>query len=339
MGVDISDIVARHQTSLKDHKGSIVAIDSYNIIYQFLSNIRQPDGTPLMDSQGRITSHISGLFFRSATFIENGIKPVYVFDGKPSNLKDRTIAERKLLKEKNIAELEEAKKMGEEERVRSLSSRINYITREIIDDSVHLLKLMGIPVIMAPSEGEAQASVLNRLGLVHGVVSQDYDCLLFGAKIVFRNFVSNGRRKIPGKNFYVNIMPEYLDLDETLRMNNITQEQLISIGIMVGTDFNRGLDRVGAKTALNLIRKYGTIKEALKFKGAEIERLDEIMDLFLHPPSVDRPEIHFEKPDQSSLIQYLCEEHSFSKERVMPYVEKIRDFAGSTSQSRLESFF
>jgi flap endonuclease-1 len=339
MGVDISDIVARHPTTLKDHRGSTVAIDSYNVIYQFLSNIRQPNGTPLMDSQGRITSHISGLFYRSVTFMENGIRPVYVFDGKPSSLKDQTITERKLMKEKHIAELEEARQLGEEERVRSLSSRINYITREIIDDSVRLLKLMGIPVIMAPSEGEAQASMLNRIGLVNGVVSQDYDCLLFGAKIVLRNFVSSGRRKIPGKNFYVNIAPEYLDLEETLRMNAITQEQLIAIGIMVGTDFNKGLDRVGAKTALNLIRKYGSIKDVLKAKGADIERLDEIIDLFLNPPSVEKPEIRFDKPDQASLIRYLCEERSFSEERILPYVEKIRDFAGTKAQSRLESFF
>ncbi|MGC8515781.1 MAG: flap endonuclease-1 [Thermoplasmata archaeon] len=339
MGVDISDIVARHPTSLKDHSGSIVAIDSYNVIYQFLSNIRQPDGTPLMDSQGRVTSHISGLFYRSVTFMENGIRPLYVFDGKPSNLKDQTIAERKLIKEKHIAELEEARQFGEEERIRSLSSRINYITREIIDDSVRLLKLMGLPVIMAPSEGEAEASVLNRNGLVNGVVSQDYDCLLFGAKIVFRNFVSSGRRKIPGKNFYVNISPEYLDLEETLRMNAITQEQLISIGIMVGTDFNKGLDRVGAKTALNLIRKYGNIKEILKAKGADIEKLDEIIDFFANPPSIEKPEIRFEKPDQASLVKYLCNERSFSEERILPYVEKIKDFAGSTAQSRLESFF
>ena len=339
MGVDISDIVARHPTTLKDHRGSIVAIDSYNVIYQFLSNIRQPDGTPLTDSQGRITSHISGLFYRSVTFMENGIRPLYVFDGKPSSLKDQTIAERKLVKEKHIAELEEARQLGEEERIRSLSSRINYITREIIDDSVRLLKLMGIPVIMAPSEGEAQASVLNRNGLVNGVVSQDYDCLLFGAKIVFRNFVSSGRRKIPGKNFYVNIAPEYLDLQETLRMNGITQDQLISIGIMVGTDFNKGLNRVGAKTALNLIKKYGNIKEVLKAKDAYIERLDEIIDLFLNPPSIEKPEIRFEKPDQASLVKYLCDERSFSEERILPYVGKIKDFAGSTAQSRLESFF
>ncbi|EQD79452.1 flap endonuclease-1, partial [mine drainage metagenome] len=334
-----SGIVARHPTTLKEQKGSVVAIDAYNIIYQFLSNIRQPDGTPLMDSSGKITSHISGLFYRTVTFMDNAIRPVYVFDGKPSNLKDQTIAERKLMREKHIAELEQARELGEEERVRSLSSRINYITREIIDESVHLLKLMGTPVIMAPSEGEAQASVLSRLGLVNGVVSQDYDCLLFGAKIVFRNFVSNGRRKIPGKNFYVNITPEYLDLEETLRINGISQEQLISIGIMVGTDFNKGIDRVGAKTALNLIKKHGNIKTALASRGVEIERLDEIMELFRNPPSVKNPEIRFEKPDEKSLVKYLCEERSFSEERVIPYVEKIRDFAGSTTQSRLESFF
>ncbi len=339
MGVDISDIAARHPTTLKDSKGLTLAIDAYNVIYQFLSNIRQPDGTPLKDSSGRVTSHISGLFYRSVSFAENGIRPVYVFDGKPSSLKAGTIEERRLIREKNIAELERAKEAGEEERVRSLSTRINYITREVVEDSVKLLQLMGIPTVMAPSEGEAQASVLSRNGLVDGVVSQDYDCLLFGAKRVYRNFVSSGRRKIPGRNFYVNVTPEYLDLQETLERNGITQEQLISIGILVGTDFNRGVERVGAKTALNLIHKYGDIASVLKIRSASIDNLDAIVDLFKNPPSRDDISLKFEKPDETGLKTFLCRERDFSEQRVLPYIETLRSVTSSAAQSSLEEYF
>ena len=338
MGVDISDIVVRMPTTLKEQKGSVVSVDAYNVIYQFLSNIRQADGTPLMDSNGRITSHISGLFFRTATFLQNDIKPVYVFDGKPGLLKQNTIEQRRLIREKNIADLEEAKASGDMERARSLSTRINYITREIVEESTHLLDLMGVPYIMAPSEGEAQASILSRLGLVSGVVSQDYDCLLFGARRVLRNFVIGGRRKIPGRNLYVNVSPELLDLEATLKKNAITQDQLISIGILVGTDFNSGLERVGAKTALNLIKKYGSIDAVLKARNAEIEHLEEIIDLFRNPPSIQDPVFRFNRPDRDKLIKYLCDERSFSEQRVTSYVDEIISALSSSSQSTLESF-
>ena len=338
MGVDISDIVVRMPTTLKEQKGSVVSVDAYNVIYQFLSNIRQADGTPLMDSNGRITSHISGLFFRTATFLQNDIKPVYVFDGKPGLLKQNTIEQRRLIREKNIADLEEAKASGDMERARSLSTRINYITREIVEESTHLLDLMGVPYIMAPSEGEAQASILSRLGLVSGVVSQDYDCLLFGARRVLRNFVTGGRRKIPGRNLYVNVSPELLDLEATLKKNAITQDQLISIGILVGTDFNSGLERVGAKTALNLIKKYGSIDAVLKARNSEIEHLEEIIDLFRNPPSIQDPVFRFNRPDRDKLIKYLCDERSFSEQRVTSYVDEIISALSSSSQSTLESF-
>ena len=338
MGVDISDIVVRTPTTLKEQKGSVVSVDAYNVIYQFLSNIRQADGTPLMDSNGRITSHISGLFFRTATFLQNDIKPVYVFDGKPGLLKQNTIEQRRLIREKNIADLEEAKASGDMERARSLSTRINYITREIVEESTHLLDLMGVPYIMAPSEGEAQASILSRMGLVCGVVSQDYDCLLFGARRVLRNFVTGGRRKIPGRNLYVNVSPELLDLEATLKKNAITQDQLISIGILVGTDFNSGLERVGAKTALNLIKKYGSIDAVLKARNSEIEHLEEIIDLFRNPPSIQDPVFRFNRPDRDKLIKYLCDERSFSEQRVTSYVDEIISALSSSSQSTLESF-
>lgn len=338
MGVDISDIVLKRPTSLKEHRGSILAVDAYNVLYQFLSNIRQPDGTPLMDSTGRVTSHLSGIFFRTVSFLQNGIRPVFVFDGKPHQLKARTISERRLVKEKTIAELELAREAGDQERVRSLSSRINYITDDMIEESKDLLSLMGIPAIFAPSEGEAQASLLSRAGRVNGVISQDYDCLLFGARKVFRNFVASGRRKIPGRNFYVTVNPEFVDLDETLNRNGISQDQLISIGILIGTDFNRGLQRVGAKTALNLIRKYGDIRSVLKERSQEIENLGEIIELFNNPPGLSEIDIAFGKPDEAGIKRFLCDEHSFTLSRIEPYFSVMREVDRARSQSSLDAF-
>ncbi len=338
MGVHISDLLLKRPTSLKEHRGTVLAVDAYNILYQFLSNIRQADGTPLMDDRGRVTSHLSGLFYRTASFLQNGIRPVYVFDGKPHALKAKTLLARRLIKEKTIAELEAAKEAGDQERVRALSSRVNYITDEMIEESTELLRLMGIPFIFAPSEGEAQASLLSREGKVDGVISQDYDCLLFGAKRVYRNFVVSGRRKIPGRNFYVTVAPEYVDLEETLLRNEITQDQLIGIGILIGTDFNQGLTRVGAKTALKLIRKHGDIESVLREKEQEIESLDEILDLFRNPPGVSDADLSFTKPDEAGLRNFLCVDHSFTDARVESQITTLKEVDRSRAQSSLDSF-
>ncbi len=338
MGVDIGDIASKKTIKIKDFSGSIVSVDAYNILYQFLSSIRQPDGTPLMDDNGNVTSHLSGVFYRTIALLENGIRPVYVFDGKPSPLKNRTIEERRLIKEKSRIELEQAISEGNEERIRSLSSRINYITKDIVEETKTLLGYMGLPYVQAVSEGEAQASAMSRDGIVQGVISQDYDCLLFGAAKVLRNFTFNGRRKLPGRNIYINVSPELIDLQETLEMNKITREQLIDIGILVGTDFNLGLKRIGAKTALNLIRKYGNIKRVLIEKKTTIENLDAIKDLFINPPATTDYKIAFNLPDESKIIDFLCNVHSFSPGRVEPYVSVLKDALKGRSQTNLDFF-
>lgn len=339
MGVDISDILLKHQTTLKEHSGITVSVDGYNILYQFLSGIRQPDGTPLQDSRGRVTSHLSGIFYRTTNLMEAGIRPVFVFDGKPSELKNRTIEARILMKEKAKVELEEAKAAGDEERVRSLSARTSHLTRDMVREAQTLLDYMGIPNLTAPSEGEAQASMMSRSGLVDGVVSQDYDCLLFGARRVFRNFTFFGRRKVPGRNMYINVSPEYLDLSENLEYLNLTREELIQIGIMIGTDFNKGLPRVGAKTALKLIRKHGGIHEILAEKGMEIENLEAIIELFRNPPHREDFTVEFSKPNREKIIDFLCSEHDFSLNRIEPYIDTLETASKKQSQKSLDSFF
>ncbi len=339
MGVDISNIMLKHQTSIKENSGTKVAVDAYNIIYQFLSSIRGENGEPLKDSNGNITSHLSGIFYRTATLLENNIKPVYSFDGKPFYLKFETLKERKVIKEKNIEELNIAIKNNDVNRIKSLSSRINYITDDIVNEAKKLLDYMGIPWVQAPSEGEAQASYMSKTGIVDSTVSQDYDCLLFGAKRVLRNFTMYGRRRISGTGKFINIVPEIIELNENLDYNGISQDQLIDIGILVGTDFNPGIRGIGAKTALSLIKKYNNIYEVLKAKNKNIENLDEIKNFFKNPPVENIDKLEFKPLEREKIIDYLCNEHGFSENRINSIIDSIEKNYSNANQSNLDKFF
>ncbi len=338
MGVNISGILIKHETSIKENSGIKASLDGYNIIYQFLSSIRGENGEPLKDSNGNVTSHLSGIFYRTSTLLENNIKPVYSFDGKPFYLKNETLRERKIIREKNIEELNIAIENKDKDKIKSLSSRINYITPEIVAESKKLLDYMGIPWVQAPSEGEAQASYMSKTGVVDAVISQDYDCLLFGGKRILRNFTLYGRRRISGTGKFINISPEIIDLQENLEYNKITQNQLIDIGILVGTDFNPGIRGIGAKTALNLIKKYGSITDVLKFKNKDIEHLEEIQEFFENPPVENVPEPKFHMPEREKIIQFLCNEHGFSEKRISGILDLVEKNFNNQNQSSLDKF-
>ncbi|MGP6239461.1 flap endonuclease-1 [Cuniculiplasma sp. SKW4] len=339
MGVNLEPILIKHKTALKDFSGNTVSVDAYNMLYQFLSGIRQPDGTPLMDANGNVTSHLSGIFYRTIALMEDGIKPVYVFDGKPSPMKLKTLEERRLIKERNEEELEKAIANQDLEKIARLKRTINRITTDMIEESKQLLGYMGLPFVQAPSEGEAQASVMSSDGIVQAVISQDYDCLLFGAKRVLRNFTIYGRRRISSRNIYISVDPEYIDLQENLESLSITRDQLIDIGILVGTDFNDGIRKVGPKTALNLIKKHGSIQEVIREKGFEIPELDKVKEIFIKPEANHDISIKFGTPDREKIIDFLCVKHNFSPTRVEPYIEKLSKSLERGNQFNLDSFF
>ena len=182
MGLNIKDIIPRKEISFSDLKGKTVCVDAYNMLYQFLSTIRQPDGTPLMDNKKRVTSHLSGIFYRNINLLSEGIRLVYVFDGKPPEQKGGTHKIRQGSRENAKEKYEEAKDMEDIEGMRRYSSQMIRLDYEMIKESKELLQAMGIAVVQAPGEGEAEASYLNRINNeVFATVSQDYDCLLFGA--------------------------------------------------------------------------------------------------------------------------------------------------------------
>lgn len=336
MGVDLGDLLERKRIEIKDLSGRWVAVDAFNTLYQFLSIIRQKDGTPLMDRQGRVTSHLSGLLYRTANLLEAGVKLAFVFDGEPPSFKTETLAGRTEIREKAEAAWQEAVATGQDGfKYAQAASRIN---SEILEDGRRLILSLGLPVIDAPSEGEAQAAYMARKGDVDYAASQDYDSLLFGAPRVVRNLAITGKRKLPRKNIYVEVEPEVIRLDEELERLGISRRQLVDMGIMCGTDFNAGLDRIGPKTALKLIREKGDLETILASREEKIDNFEEIRELFLSPPVTDDYEIKMNKPCPEEAISFLVEERDFDRERVERTAKKIEEVY-RRGQSTLDRWF
>jgi len=343
LGVNLRDLVPKTAVSLESLGGKSIAIDAYNALYQFLAIIRQPDGTPLKDRTGRITSHLSGLLYRTSNLVEMGIKVVYVFDGVPPTLKEVEIKRRARVKEEAVVKYEKALQEGRMEEARTYAQMTSKLKDYMTDDAKRLLNLLGIPWIQAPSEGEAQAAHLSKKRDADYCASQDYDSLLFGAPQLVRNVTISGRRKLPRKNVYIEVVPEVVELDRVLSELGITHEQLVDIGIMVGTDFNpQGVKGVGPKTALQLIKEYGSLEKLLPtLKEAEFPvEPAKIREIFLHPKVSDNYRLEWKEPDDEGVIEFMCGERDFDEERVKKALEKmstgIRKQKGATT---LEQWF
>jgi flap endonuclease-1 len=328
LGVNLRDLVPKTAVRLEDLSGKSVAIDAYNALYQFLAIIRQPDGTPLKDAAGRITSHLSGLLYRTSNLVEIGVKPVYVFDGTPPALKEAEIKRRMKVKEEALIKYEQVLKEGRIEEARTYAQATSRLKDYMADDSKKLLNLMGIPWIQAPSEGEAQAAYLVRRGSADFCASQDYDSLLFGAPRLIRNVTVSGRRKLPGKNMYIEVVPEVVELENVLKECEITYEQLIDVGILIGTDFNpEGIKGLGPKTALKLIKEHRNIENSLPhLKNAEFPvEPQRIREIFLNPKVTDNYKIQWIEPDIEGTVNFICRQRDFSEDRVRKALQKMQE--------------
>ena len=352
MGTKLGDIVVAETLSLSALSDKRLAVDAFNTIYAFLASIRQPDGTPLTDSQGRVTSHLSGLFYRNLNLLENGIKPVYVFDGKAPKLKAKEQQKRRDIRDAAYAEWKTAKAEGRIEDARKAGQSSSRLTSLMIDESKELLAALGIPVIQAPSEGEAVAAQMAREGLVWASASQDNDSLLYNCPRMIRNLSISGRRRIARSQSYRTIEPQLIDLDDNLRELKIIREQLIDIAILVGTDYNDKVPEIGAKTALKLVRKHENIEGILsafkvskkpkdREKYTTISKIpyEEIRDIFLKPPKIDLQHPKWIDPRPDEIMRILCTEHDFNESRLQRSLERLEEALGSTRQSALSDFF
>ena len=344
MGLNIKDIIPRKEIEISDLNGKVVFVDAYNMLYQFLSTIRQPDGTPLMDNKRRITSHLSGIFYRNTNLLSEGLKLVYVFDGKPPELKGKTHELRSEGRELARDRYAEAKQEEDLEAMKRYSSQLIKLNDEMLAESKELLEAMGIAVVQAPGEGEAEAAYLSKVKESYGVVSQDYDSLLFGATRLIRNLgLARKRKTISG---WIEIKPELIDLHQVLNLLEINLDQLICVGILVGTDYNpRGIPGIGQKRALDIVKKYR--QPVLIFKSVEEqmmslpekERFDwqEIFELF-HKPKVVNADVVFRKVDENKIKEILVDRHDFSDERVDKQLEKLREMKEKKKQKGLSDW-
>ncbi|UCE29147.1 MAG: flap endonuclease-1 [Candidatus Bathyarchaeota archaeon] len=340
MGVNLRPLIIKNIIRLENLRAKSLAVDANNMLYQFLSLIRTPDGTPLKDSSGRTTSHLLGLMFRSTRLIHDyHINLVFVFDGKPPLLKEREIAKRRKLREKATKEWKKALETTDYATAFSKAVMTSRLTKPLVDDAKRLLRLLGIPFLQAPSEAEAQASYMTMRGDVWASSSRDYDSLLFGAPRLVRYLTISGKEFLPSKGVSRPLKPELVDLRKLLFHHKLTREKLIDLAILIGTDFNDGVKGIGTKTALKLVKKYGNIEHLPSSIRSKVsEHYDEVRRIFLRPNVTSDYTVRYGKLHREKLHHFLCDERDISEMRVEIVAQRMKEFHSARTQTGLEKW-
>ncbi|KAK1317418.1 Flap endonuclease 1-A [Acorus calamus] len=354
--------------SMKEQKfetyfGRKIAIDASMSIYQFLIVVGRVGSELLTNEAGDVTSHLQGMFTRTIRLLEAGLMPVYIFDGKPPGLKKHVLSKRFSKREDATKDLKTAQAARDKESIEKFSKRTVKVTKQHNDDCKRLLRLMGVPVIEAPSEAEAECAALCKNGKacayiylslfylasynVYAVASEDMDSLTFGSPRFLRHLMKPSSKKIPVMEFEVAKVLEELDL---------TMDQFIDLCILSGCDYCESIRGIGGQTALKFIRQHGSIENILeninkeRYHIPETWPYQEARRLFKEPlvsDPTDQPEIKWTAPDEEGLITFLVNENGFNNERVTKAchilvilaIEKIKVTKNKSSQGQLESFF
>jgi flap endonuclease-1 len=343
MGTNIREIVLKKEIGFGELNGKILVVDSYNIIYQFLSSIRQMDGSPLRDSKGNVTSHLSGLFGRTTRLMSYGMKLAFAFDGKPPEMKMGEINRRVELKQVAEERFKIAEKEENLEEMKKYAARTSRLTKEMVEEAKELIGALGCPIIQAPSEGEAQGAFMVKQGDAYAVVSEDYDSLLFGCPRVIKNLTITARKKQKNRLSYDKTEPSIINLGENLREWGITQDQLIVLSILVGTDFNPGgIKGIGQKKALKLVKEYGSDYERL-FEELKIDHeIDfewrKVFDTIKDMPAEKDYWLVWKGINKERVKEILVNRHEFSLERVELTIAKLDADKKTRQQKGLGEF-
>ena len=324
MGVLLTPIIVKETPALSELAGRRVAVDGNGDLHQFLAVIRSRDGTPLQHG-GRTTSHLVGLFYRTTRLLgEHAIEPAYVFDGQPPELKRAEIARRREVRARFEVEAAEARAAGDLSRAFAKSTMTSRLTREMIAEARELLDLLGVPVVQAPGEGEAQAAFMAARGDAWAAASKDYDALLFGAPRLLRFLGISGREFLPSKGAFRPLLPEVIAADQLLGHLGLSREQLVDLALLVGTDFNDGVKGIGPKKALRLLQAFGRLEDVPEDIRAQVPGLSALREIYMAPPvSVDYV-LRFKEPDEPGLFRFLCDERGFSRDRVRAAIGRMR---------------
>merc|ERR1719295_381977 len=336
----IADVApaAIKENEIKNYFGRKVAIDASMSLYQFLIAVRQEGGAQLTTESGETTSHLMGMFYRTIRMVDNGIKPVYVFDGKPPQMKAGELEKRKEKRDEAQAALDKAKEEGDMEEVDKQNRRLVKVTKDHVEDVKILLKHMGIPFVEAPCEAEAQCAELAKAGKVYAVGTEDMDALTFGTPILLRHLTFSEARKMPIKEFH---------LSNVLEGFEMKQEEFVDLCILLGCDYVDKIKGIGPKKAIELVKKHKNIETILsnidktKYPPPENWLYTEARRLFTSPDVTPASEIDlkWEKPDEEGLVAYMCGEKGFSEDRIRNGCKKLDKARGGATQGRLDYFF
>jgi flap endonuclease-1 len=332
MGVNLTPIIVKQTLRLDDLRGKRLAVDANAYLYQFLALIRTPDGTPLQDAQGRITSHLTGLIYRTTRLIHDyRIHPVFVFDGRPPRLKRPQLMRRRAVRAKATREWRAAVDAGDVATAFSKAVMTSRLTRTMVDEARRVLAFLGIPSVQAPSEAEAQAAYMAAQGAVWSASSKDYDTLLFGTPRLVRFLTISGTEYLPSRGVARPLQPELIDLQAFLQHHGLTREQLLDVAILIGTDFNPGVKGLGPKRSLKLIQTHGALEHLPSTVRAQLTGdVQAVRRLFLHPATTDVYAVEYDALDAAALYRFLCDERDFSRPRVETAVRRMRAFYDDT---------
>ena len=343
MGVALTELLVKKDITLEELRGKTLAVDSSMWLYQFLSSIRQRDGQLLMDSKGNVTSHLSGLLSRITNLLQQDIKLVFVFDGEPPALKKQLLQERRRIKEEAQKKYEKALEIDDQDGMRKYAAMTSRLTKEMVEEAKQLVRAFGLPVVEAPSEAEAQASLLAKKNDVFAIATTDADALLFGAPRIIRNLNMAGKRKKSNRLAFEVIVPDIISLDENLTALGISQDQLISLAMLVGTDYNpKGIKGVGPKNALKLVKQFKDDKEdlfsSLKWGEHFSYPWQEVFDLIKHTKTTDDYSLERVPIDPESIVSLLSS-HDFSQDRILAQIQPLIKTQKGKAQKGLGDFF
>ncbi|MEE6523153.1 hypothetical protein FKM82_021892 [Ascaphus truei] len=335
----IADVAptAIKENDIKSYFGRKVAVDASMCIYQFLIAVRQ-DGNMLQNEDGETTSHLMGMFYRTIRMVEHGIKPVYVFDGKPPHLKSGELAKRNERRAEAEKKLEAAQEAGEAENIEKFNKRLVKVTKQHNEECKRLLALMGIPYVDAPCEAEATCAALVKAGKVYAAATEDMDALTFGTPLLLRHLTASEAKKLPIQEFH---------FSRALQDMSLTHEQFVDLCILLGSDYCETIRGIGPKKAMELIRQHKSIEEIMenidlkKYPVPENWLHKEARQLFLQPEVVEMESVDLKwtEPDEESLVSFMCGEKQFNEDRVRNGAKKLAKNRQGSTQGRLDDFF
>ena len=300
--------------------GKKVAIDASLFMYKMLINMRNANQSYLTSNNGKVVSHITGIFYKTANYLALNITPNYVFDGKPPSNKGDTIKARQERVATSKLAMEQA---TSEEDKNNLEKQTIRLTKGHVDDIKQLLELMGVSYVQAHGEAEAYASEMCRKGMVDYVVTEDMDTLAFGCPRMIRTCLD---KSIKRKDII-----SIIDLDAVLQGFELTYDEFVDLCILCGCDYCENIPRVGNKTAYTLIKKHRSIESIIPLVKNIPDNYEtkykESRDLFkMYHDKLDLQQlsIHHSNWDLDKLYNFLVTDCSMGDSRVRNTFKKLK---------------